>query len=177
MADADGKPMHSWRVLILPFMQEEKCRDVYDHYNFAESWDGPKNRLLADKIDPVFYCPSSEADRTQTGYVAVVGPETAWAGPNPTKKSITDGQSKTISVVEANGSGIHWMEPRDVTFEDAARGINVPGIKSGISSPHNGGAFVLMCDGAVHFLNDDIPLNTLSGLLTKSGGEDVTLPD
>ena len=45
VADRDGKPMHSWRVLILPFLEQ---RELYNAYNFAEPWDGPNNRKLAD---------------------------------------------------------------------------------------------------------------------------------
>ena len=45
-ADANGKPMHSWRVLILPFIEKNP---LYDAYDFEESWDGPNNKLLAQR--------------------------------------------------------------------------------------------------------------------------------
>src|SRR4051812_11083639 len=38
IADAQGKPMHSWRVLLLPYLDQA---GLYDAYNFGEPWDGP----------------------------------------------------------------------------------------------------------------------------------------
>jgi hypothetical protein len=56
VADAAGKPMHSWRVLMLPFIDHVQ---VYDEYDFAEPWDGPHNRKLADRIySDMFHCDS-----------------------------------------------------------------------------------------------------------------------
>ncbi|HZW34640.1 MAG TPA: DUF1559 domain-containing protein [Isosphaeraceae bacterium] len=40
IADATGKPMHGWRVLILPFLEQSA---VYNQYDFSEPWDGPNN--------------------------------------------------------------------------------------------------------------------------------------
>jgi Protein of unknown function (DUF1559) len=52
----DGKPWHSWRVLILPYMEHSS---VYEKYRFDEPWNGPNNRLLEDKIHtPIFHCRS-----------------------------------------------------------------------------------------------------------------------
>lgn len=47
IADEEGKPMHSWRVLILPFIEEQA---LYDRYAFTEPWDGPSNRRLAGPV-------------------------------------------------------------------------------------------------------------------------------
>ena len=44
IADKTGKPMHSWRVLILPYLDRD---DLYKAYNFTEPWDGPNNKKLA----------------------------------------------------------------------------------------------------------------------------------
>ena len=80
IADEDGKPMHSWRVLILPFIDGQ---DVYDLYDFSEPWDGPNNRRLANKGHlNLLQCPSgSNLEATlMTDYVVVVGPETAFPG-------------------------------------------------------------------------------------------------
>jgi prepilin-type processing-associated H-X9-DG protein len=177
VADADGKPMHSWRVLLLPFFEEAGLKRLYESYDFSEPWNGPHNSELSVEF-PILFCPSEEGDFLNTSYVAVVGPETAWPDTAAMRiRGIRDGTSKTISVVEVANSGIHWMEPRDLTFEEALRGINVPGNKPGISSKHPGGANVLFCDGSVHFLSDKIPADTLRALLTANGSEDVKIPD
>ena len=54
--DEDGKPMHSWRVLILPFIEQQA---LYEQYDFNEPWDGPNNSQLANVVISVYQCPSS----------------------------------------------------------------------------------------------------------------------
>ncbi|MCI0357956.1 MAG: DUF1559 domain-containing protein [Planctomycetaceae bacterium] len=72
VADASGKPMHSWRVLILPFLEQQA---LYDLYRFDEPWDGPNNSQLAGTILKIFQCPSDgKGSAGQTSYVAVVAP-------------------------------------------------------------------------------------------------------
>jgi uncharacterized protein DUF1559 len=116
VTDANGKPRHSWRLLILPYMEEQA---LYRKYNFNEPWDGPNNSKLAAQIPAVYHCPASSnntAGNLETHYFAVVAPETGWG-----KRigQFTDGSSMTIMVIEATGLGINWMEPRDVTLDEA----------------------------------------------------------
>jgi hypothetical protein len=55
VADEDGRPMHhSWRVLVLPFLEQQQ---LYDQYRFDEPWDGPNNRKLAENVISIFHCP------------------------------------------------------------------------------------------------------------------------
>ncbi len=92
-------------------------------------------------------------------------------------RAIVDGLSKTIGLVEVADSDINWMEPRDMTFEEAVRGVNPPGEGLKISSHHAGGANVGWLDAHVSFLGDRTPPTTLRALLTANGGEPVTIPD
>jgi hypothetical protein len=174
VADENGRPMHSWRVLILPFIEQ---KSLYDQYRFDEPWDGPNNRLLGQLGLPIFRCPSdSQAVNGQTSYVLVVGNGTAW----PRAKSaqlgdIKDGTSHTILVVEVQHSGIHWMEPRDLDLAQLPLSVNPPrGL--GISSEHKHGAHVGLGDGSVRFVPNDLPGKTLQELLTIDGGETVDWP-
>jgi type II secretory pathway pseudopilin PulG len=170
IADADGKPMHSWRVLILPFLEEN---EIYKKYDFNEPWDGPNNSKLAAQAPSDFRCPSGTDFDGQTNYVAVVGNETMWPGATAVKiRSIRDGLSRTIAVVETSGSGINWLEPRDLTMDEALRGIK-QSQSGGINSQHPGGVNVLNCDGSVLFLPEDVPPETIRALLTISGKENV----
>jgi hypothetical protein len=171
VAHADGKPMHSWRVLVLPYIEE---REMYAQYNFSEPWNGPNNRRFADKMPSTFRCPLAPGDSNETNYVAVVGPLTVWPGSQSSKlRMISDGSSKTISIVEVNNSGINWLEPRDLSFEEALQGVNPPVRRPAISSRHAGGALAVFCDSHVSYLPDDTPLDALRALLTASGGEAV----
>jgi prepilin-type processing-associated H-X9-DG protein len=174
VVDDKGEPMHSWRVLVLPYLEEPEAQAVYDQYDFDEPWNGPNNIKLADQIPLVYCCPSSDAPLNETSYVAVVGPETAWPGASSTTiDDITDGLSNTIAVVEATQAGIPWLEPRDLTVEQALEGINPPETQTAISSEHRGGANALYLDGSVHFLFDDTDSQTLRAQMSVDGGADA----
>lgn len=172
--DEQGNPMHSWRVLILPFLDEVELSELYD---FNEPWNGPLNRQLANRIPSVYRCPDCEATQSDTSYVAVVGTETGWPAPEGIElRQFTDGTSHTIAVVEAAEPGIHWMEPRDLTFDEAVRGVNRQGIRQGVSSNHSGFANVVFFDSHVEFLPNDTPPETLRALLTANGSERAEPP-
>lgn len=167
-ADADGKPMHSWRVMLLPYLERN---DLYQQYKFDEPWNGPNNSKLADKIGDVYRCASSTNPATSTSYVAVVGPETIWPGAESTRiRQIVDGTSRTIMIVENTDPTINWMEPRDLMLDEAAQGIN-PESHGGIFSAHPGGVNVVLADGSVQFLTNDTPPETIRALLTIGGKE------
>lgn len=169
IADENGRPVHSWRVLILPFLEQQP---LYDQYRFDEPWDGPNNRRLHGLAMPVYHCPGGPPSRA-TNYLAVIGPRTVWQGQKTTRLSdIADGSSNTLLVVEVAKSGIHWMEPRDLHVLQMARGIN-PKAGQGISSIHPGCANVSFADGSVRFLPDDFPPDLLDSLLSIDGGEKI----
>lgn len=171
LADSEGRPMHSWRVLILPFLDQTP---LYNQYRFDEPWNGPHNSQLHDQLaGVVFHCPSEESDpdhQRQTSYVAVVGPETAWPAPDAAGRSdMTNRPGPTIQVIEVANSGIHWMEPRDLTYAEARQGINSkPPAGLAPGSRHQGGIHALFEDGSVRFLSDELSLKELRTLLTRN---------
>jgi hypothetical protein len=176
IADESGRPMHSWRVLILPFLEEKA---LYDQYRFDEPWDGPNNRQLEAYMPRIFRCPSdpgAKPDSTLTSYLAVVGPGTAWPGEKSrTFRDIKDGTSQTLLVVESHNSGIHWMEPRDLHTGQMAREIN-PTHGQGICSCHPECAGVAFVDTSVRFLEaKEVSHTALDALLTIAGDEDEPL--
>jgi prepilin-type processing-associated H-X9-DG protein len=171
VTDENGKPMHSWRVLILPFIEH---KPLYDKYDFNEPWNGRNNSKLAKEMPNVFRCPSDAASpAAMTNYLAVVGPETIWQPDHGTTfKEIEDGPSHTIAVVEATGAGIPWMEPRDLPFSAVSKGIN-PKQGLGISSQHPGAAIALFADGHTQTIQERLPLELLKAICTKAGGEEI----
>ena len=184
VADDEGQPMHSWRVLILPFCEQQP---LYDQYRFDEPWDGPNNSQLAGKIAYfTFRCPSQpNANRVNTNYLLITGDGTAWAdGRAPILDEFTDGPANTIILVEIADSDIPWLEPRDMTLEQAMLGIN-PGLRICISSWHPArgnnerqeSANVAFADGSVTNLKNDFPLAELRKRLTHQGGEKVAPPE
>ena len=167
VADKDGKPMHSWRGMISPFLGAPG-------YDFDEPWNSPKNSAYARQTPPPLVCPSDPSEReAQTSYVAVVGPGFVF-DPNRTVKpgAITDGVGKTIVAVELMDSGIGWTEPRDITFNELMNLIQ----QRKVSAPSNGFQ-VLMADGSVRFLRYDIDPTVLRALFTIGGHEPVTIPE
>jgi hypothetical protein len=116
--DENGKAKHSWRVLILPFVEEQA---LYDAYDFNEPWDGPNNRQLADQMPSVYACPSHYPRRgAETSYLAVVGGRTIWPHEHGlVLRHIIDGTANTLFFLEATSQEIHWMEPRDIDYESA----------------------------------------------------------
>ena len=164
--------MHSWRVLLLPYLE---CKALYARYDFDEPWNAPKNRRLAKFIPDCFRCPmDTGGDPTMTSYLAVVGPEAAWRGAQPHGiRDFKDGSSCTITIVEVTDSGVNWMEPCDISLDEAGAGVNTASGK-GIRSPHRwAGASAGFAHGGAEVLPPDIPPKLLRGLLTIDGGEDV----
>jgi hypothetical protein len=176
IADKNGRPMHGWRVLLLPFLE---CRPLYEQYRFDEPWNGPHNRTLASQMPSVFRCPSDTGAENATSYFVVVGQHTVFPGAVPIRiKDIPDGTSNTILLVEAVDSGINWLEPRDMSYEEALRGIN-PKEGWGISSRHAAGergAQVAFADGSTRFLSDETSVEQLRRMLERNDGLPVTLP-
>jgi prepilin-type processing-associated H-X9-DG protein len=166
IADADGKPMHSWRALIL---RELERPDLHRRYKLDEPWDGPNNAKLQ------FYwyahqCPSDPSPNSTTNYFAVVGPSTCWPGATGGKlPALPKERAELILLVEMVNSATLWMEPRDLTLAQALAGIN-PTKGLGISSAHPGGANVLFADGHVEFLDEKTTRTQLKAMLTNPAG-------
>ena len=167
--DEDGKPLHSWRVLILPFIEQQA---LYEQIRLDEPWDSEHNRQFHAVNMQEFRCPSAVDPRREsvpvpapTGcyYSLVTGPETAFDGPKSKSESAGTNLSNTIFLVERR-TPVNWMNPLgEMTFETACQGINVDAM--GISSYHPGGANVGMADGAVRFLSDTIDKDELREML------------
>ena len=153
--------MHSWRVLLLPYLEQHR---LYDEYNFDEPWNGPNNRKLHNRVVECFSCPTDEPSIPgQTSYVAIVGAETAWPAPGKAKpEDFCDGKSDTLLIVEVANSGIHWMEPRDLDFSTMSFQIN-PSAGRGISSYHPGCAVVTYADGRTETMNKALDAKRLRG--------------
>jgi len=171
--DEDGKPLHSWRVLILPFIEQQH---LYSQIRLDEPWDSPHNSQFHDKMPRIFYCPSRPAEEQTKGltpYQMVIGPDTISNGPNSTKLSdITRNKGDTLLVVEASVS-VPWMKPVDLPQSALKNGVvsSVPWrgqpVVHAIGSPHYrkegvfttriAGANVAMVDTSCFFFTADMP--------------------
>lgn len=177
IVDSNGRPIHSWRVLILPFLGYQK---LYDKYRFDEPWNGPNNSQLASSMPGHFspYCCPVELNSKQdsssfTNYIAITGPQTMWNGVHPIRlDQVTDSKSSTCLLAEIRNSQIHWMEPRDIRLRGMAFSINHPTLPC-ISSVHPRVAHVAFVDTSVHSISEELSAVTLHAILTRSGSEIV----
>jgi hypothetical protein len=169
----DGKPMHSWRVLILPYLGKEAA-SIYQQYNFNEPWDSEYNIRLAAFMPEVYACPEhpDALPNQETTYMVIVGSKTMFPGSRAVSPAqIGDRMDQPIAVVETPQSGVHWLKPQDLeavrtSYEINGREETDPG-----SHHVEGGAHVLMADGTVVFLPQDFSPDTLTSMTTINGGE------
>ncbi len=167
--DKDGKPLLSWRVLLLPYLGED---DLYKEFRLDEPWDSDHNMALLEKMPAVFATPKSEAFwRHETYYQAFVGEGGIFyngpAGPAGTFKPsmIFDGTSNTILFAEAAKS-VPWTKPEDMPFDKGDLRPRLGGLS-------RDGFCAVMCDGTVHFVPSTAREDTLHALVTPNGGEVV----
>ncbi|HET6883902.1 MAG TPA: DUF1559 domain-containing protein [Pirellulales bacterium] len=117
--DAQGNPLHSWRVLILPQLGQEEEK-LHKEYHYDEPWNGPHNRELASRMPAAYRCPEDPgALDFQTSYLAIVDGATGDFAAYPTSGSTAPPKKPPLTaylVVEYAESGVNWMEPRDVTL-------------------------------------------------------------
>ena len=157
----DGKPLLSWRVLILPFMEQGA---LYKQFHLDEPWDSAHNKKLLGQMPKTYQLPDSK-EMTKTFYLAFVGPDAFFEGKRPRRfpASFQDGTSNTFMCVEA-ADPVPWTKPEDLPFDP-----DKPLPKLG---GHFGGGFnALMCDAAVVFLSNKVSEKTLKAAVTCSGGE------
>jgi prepilin-type processing-associated H-X9-DG protein len=166
----DGKPLLSWRVLVLPYLEEETA---FQKFNLDEPWDSEHNRKLLSPMPKAFAAAGRGiVDPTATHYQAVVGPGAAWERiPNPKAElgarglkftDFTDGTSNTVLLVEA-ADAVPWTKPDDVAFDP----IRLPRLGGQYQDAFN----VLWADGSVRALSADANAATLRAAFSRNGGE------
>lgn len=166
--DAEGKPLHSWRTLILPYMEQKA---LYDKIDLTKPWDDPANAEVfkLHSIDS-YCCPSETGPATHTTYLAVVTSNSCLRpGGSVRLSDIKDGTSNTLMVTEVDSEhAVRWMSPTDAD-ESLFLGIS-PASKL----IHTGGVHVLLADGTVRFLNANLPAETRRALISIDGNESLT---
>lgn len=183
----DGRPPHSWRIELLPYIDEAP---LFNEYDQSLAWNSAANIKFAQRKIRVYQCPAlpeplrqNDQGQVYTAYATVIGKDTLFPDGKGTRlREIEDGTSNTALVVEACGQQIVWSEPRDIEMAARNVGINLPSSKPnqsrGVWSSfhglfHSRGAHVLLADGSVRWISKDTDLQVLNALLTRKGGETV----
>jgi hypothetical protein len=188
----EGKPLYSWRVLILPFVEQA---NIYQQFHFNEAWDSPHNQNLLASM-PKMYAHPGKTSATETHYQVFDGtegfPSPAFTsgvrhGPlvecrvgipgqyqgqvfeagmsSAIPRSFPDGTSNTIMVIEADNA-VPWSKPADLPF---GKGVSLPPLGGLYES---GTVLAGMADGTVHTIQrKTISETTLRAAITANGGE------
>jgi hypothetical protein len=162
--DADGKPLYSGMVLLLPYLGLDH---VYQQFDKSKPWDADENRHLSSMMLAVFQNPSSPGGATpgRTDYLFVGGPKSALdSGGKSTLSDIVDGTSNTMVLIEVKGSTHSWAEPAAWTIDKPFDSDNPRGVNLG------------MADGSVRTLPKNFPRSQLQLLIQRDDGQPVNLP-
>ena len=151
VVDDHGKPMHSWRVLILPYVEEFM---LYEDYDFSKPWDSPENQSL--QMPEWFRCPAdSGSSEATTTYVAVTGSGTVW------DRSAGSFESR-IRIVESLADRQHWLDPTSPSLEQVL-GRSMP-----FETPHISGEVIAsFTDGSVSAIPKSTKVSAWRKMFTR----------
>ncbi|MDR3637301.1 MAG: DUF1559 domain-containing protein [Isosphaeraceae bacterium] len=173
--DKAGKPLLSWRVAILPFIEQQA---LFNEFHLDEPWDSPHNQELVERMPTVYAVPGAKAEPGETFYRSFSGKGTFL---DPDAKDgiriadVTDGTSNTIAVVEAR-EAVPWTKPDSDIASDADPNKPEPrdALLKSLGGHFPGGFNALFLDGAVKFVKTSIDIDVLRALITRNGGEVVS---
>jgi hypothetical protein len=164
ISDGSGKPLLSWRVAILPYLDEQ---DLYEQFKLDEPWDSDHNKPLAEKM-PKVYGPvgGKPKEAGETYYQVFTGPDTIFPPEKTTGLiDVTDGTAFTILTVEA-AEPVVWTKPEDIEFDADEDLPELGGL-------FEGGFHIGLADGSVRFLKKDVDKDLLKKMITRNRGEVV----
>jgi hypothetical protein len=162
----DKKALLSWRVAILPYLEQDK---LYNQFKLDEPWDSEHNLKLIEKIPKVYEPVRGNAKKGETFYQSFNGPGAFLEPPKVVRlANITDGTSLTLMVVEA-GKAVPWTKPADLPFDPAKQLPALGGM-------FEGNFHMLTADGAIHRMKKGVDPDFLKKVITISGGEVVPFP-
>jgi RNA polymerase sigma factor (sigma-70 family) len=160
--DKTGKPLLSWRVLLLPYLEQD---GLFRQFHLDEPWDSEHNKPLLAKMPKQYTStlPGKTKDKYATFYQGFVGKGTIFEGAEGVAFSdITDGTSCTIAIVEA-GEAVPWTKPADLPYDDKKPLPKLGGLfKEGFHSA--------WADGSVRWLRKDFDVPTMRVAITRNDG-------
>lgn len=164
--DPAGRPMHSWRVLLLPYLEEG---DLYQRYDLSQPWDSAKNLVLLDQMPRVYGSPTEEPSTRHTNFMVIRGANTAFPLSGCRRfEEFADGPSNVLLVVESARSVTPWTKPQDIDFAAILRG------RTNLSAVHWRAPFVVFADTIhAYAVQNRVSEKELQALATITGGESI----
>jgi hypothetical protein len=162
----DGKALLSWRVQLLPYLEEEA---LYKQFKLDEPWDSDHNKKLVDKMPKLYSPVRGKADPGLTFYQVFTGKGgLIKSGQKLTLAGITDGSSNTLLCVES-AKPVIWTKPEDLDFD----GKKVPALGGVFDGKFHG----VMCDGSVRRFKKGADDDVLRRLIGPQDGEVVNIEE
>ena len=94
--DSAGQPLHSWRTLILPYLEQKA---LYDTIDLSKPWDDPINKTALETPLKIYLCPESVGPPTHTTYLALVASNSCLQPGKPRRlRDVTDSHQFTLKV-------------------------------------------------------------------------------
>jgi type II secretory pathway pseudopilin PulG len=159
-----GERLQSWRTLLLPQLGRQDLFDIVDQ---SQPWDAPVNAAARDTALHLYTCPSFDGPITQTTYLGLVGPASAFLGSEPRKLPASRAiRKKTVYLVDAvAGDAVPWMAPKDTDQE------TVLAYGPETRTNHPGVIHTAFFDGHIEPVLLDIDREVLRGMLNLDEGE------
>ena len=166
LQNANDKPLLSWRVAILPYIEQQA---LYNEFKLDEPWDSAHNKKLIEKM-PKLYAPDNKPGKPgYTHFQMVIGPNAMQPVGAKMPALLPDGTSNTIAVVEA-AEPVIWTKPDDVMLP----GKELPkDFRKKFGGLYPGGFNVLMWDGSVRFVTDSVSDRTLGLMVDPRDGQPI----
>jgi hypothetical protein len=171
--DKDGKPFVSWRVHLLPFIEEH---ELAKKFRLDEPWDSEHNLALLDQMPALYQTGADPTKTTIMGFVSGpsakvrTGMATTSSGSSPGLRDFTDGLSNTALIFEfPPEAAVPWTKPDDISY-DAEKPLPLMG------KPNEDFVTVGFADGSADKIPKDMPVETWRALITRDGGEVVERP-
>lgn len=167
VTDAAGNKLYSWRVLILPYLEQDA---LYRQWDKDKAWDSPENIALSNTVIDVFRSPADDGPATGANYFAIVGPDTMFPPDKEISfREVTDGTANTIALIETKGIAGNWAAPIDPTYDQLLMQLGKEPGK--IQTVYPGGTNVLMSDASTRFISETIDSETLRRLFLRNDGQ------
>ncbi len=163
ICDKTGKPLLSWRVLILPYIEQQA---LFNEFKLDEPWDSNHNKKLLAKMPKVYSIPGkNKPEDTETYYRVFVGNGAGfdWIKGARFPADFLDGTSNTMMCVTAAES-VPWTKPDELEFDPDKDMRKLLGTV-------NGKLQAAMFDGSCHTFKKIPSKETIHGAITRAGGE------
>lgn len=165
IVDKNGKPLLSWRVHMLPYLEQD---NLYRQFKLDEAWDSDTNKKLIAQMPKVYAPIRVKAKEGETFYQCFTGKDALFGtGKKVNFATIRDGTSVTIMTVEA-GDPVIWTKPADIAYDEKKPLPKLGGM-------FDGNFHIGLADGSVFWVRKGFDEKTLRGAITPAGGETLDM--